>query len=160
MTASGRNTGEPVRFEECRRGLDKEDEERTMARTAPLSALRGRRVLVAEDEYFFAIDLSHELEIHGALVVGPVPRVEDGLELLARESPPDLAILDVNLGGSMVFPLADALIARGVPFVFATAYTRPELPPAYAGMPHCEKPVNVRRIAELLANEQRRPAAR
>ena len=130
-----------------------------VARMAAHSALRGRRVLLAEDEYFFAVDLSRELEAHGAVVMGPVSRVEDGLELLARERLPDLAILDVNLGGEMVYPLADELRARGVPFLFATAYSRPELPANYARVAHCEKPVNVSRIAEVLAVEQVRPTA-
>lgn len=132
------------------------DGPRAMPRLASRSALRGRRVLVVEDEYFFATDLARELEAHGAVVLGPVARIEDALPHLAREGAPDLAVLDVNLGGEMVFPLADELSRQGIPFLFATAYAPWDLPSAFARIPHCEKPVRVRRIAELLAEQDGR----
>lgn len=119
--------------------------------SAPAPSLRGRRVLVVEDEYMLAEDLRCELEGAGAAVLGPVPSVADALALLARGPPPDAAILDVNLGGEMVFPVAEALRERGVPFVFATGYDAWSLPPAYAQVPRCEKPFDVGRcLASLL----------
>lgn len=93
------------------------------------SGLRDRRIHVVEDEYIMAQDLRYELEDAGAEVLGPVPSVTGALTLLAREAPPDAAILDVNLGGEMVYPLADILRQRGIPFMFATGL-RPAGPAA------------------------------
>ncbi len=114
------------------------------------SAVRGRRILVVEDEYVLAQDLRLELEDAGAEVLGPAPSVAEALALLAREAPPDAAILDVNLGGELVFPVAEALRERGVPFMFATGYDRSSLPPAYADVPRCEKPFDVGRCLRAL----------
>ena len=79
-----------------------------------------------------------------------MPSVADALDLLAAGAPPDAAILDVNLGGEMVFPLAEALRDRGVPFMFATGYDSWALPPAYADVPRCEKPFDVGRCLRTL----------
>ena len=116
-------------------------------RPQPTPAGSGRRrVLVVEDEYMIAQDLARELEDVGAEVLGPVPSVADALALLVAEAvPPDAAILDVNLGGEMVFPVAEALRERGVPFVFVTGYDPWSLPQAYADVPCCEKPFDVGR---------------
>ena len=65
-------------------------------------SLRGRLILVVEDDYFVAEDLCREREDQGASVMGPVPSVADALALLAREDRPDIALLDVKLGEEMV----------------------------------------------------------
>ncbi|HVG48881.1 MAG TPA: response regulator [Rubellimicrobium sp.] len=127
-----------------------------LRRPAPTSepaapaAPRHRRVLVVEDEYLLAEDLRRGLEDAGAEVLGPVPSVADALALLATEAPPDAAILDVNLGGEMVFPVADVLRERGVPFMFATGYDQWSLPQAYTDVPRCEKPFDVGRCLRTL----------
>ena len=127
-----------------------------MPEAAPLpaaalpSGLRDRRILVVEDEYIMAQDLRYELEDAGAEVLGPVPSVTGALTLLAREAPPDAAILDVNLGGEMVYPLADILRQRGIPFMFATGYDLRALPPEYATVPRCEKPFIVQDCLKAL----------
>lgn len=97
-----------------------------------------------------AEDLRIELEEAGAKVLGPVPSVARALALLAREAAPDAAVLDVNLGGQMVFPLAEVLRERGIPFMFATGYDRRELPLAYADTPRCEKPFVVAKCLQHL----------
>jgi hypothetical protein len=61
-----------------------------------------------------------------------------------------MAILDINLGGAMVYPVADALRARGVPFIFATGYEAWSIPEAYSDVPRCEKPVDVRQVTSRL----------
>lgn len=117
---------------------------------ATLPDLAGRRVLVVEDDYTVADVLCQHLEDAGADVLGPVPDVAGALELLAAEGAPDGAVLDVNLGGEMVWPVADALRARGVPFLFATGYDASAIPARYAGVRRCEKPVEPSQIARTL----------
>lgn len=117
--------------------------------------LSGKRLLVVEDEYLIASDLAYALEDAGAEVIGPAGTVEDALRLVAREGDRlDGAVLDVNLRGGRVFPVADALTARGVPFVLATGYDDVCIPAAYAGLPRCGKPVDRARLMRLLALTQ------
>ena len=112
------------------------------------SSLRGRRVLVVEDEYILAEDLRQELEDQGAKVLGPVPTVAEALELLRQGPAPDLAILDINLQGEMVYPVADALRAQAIPFLFATRYDAWAIPSAYVDVPRAEKPLALRDLAQ------------
>ncbi len=104
---------------------------------------RLRRILVAEDETIQAEVLQQELEDLGVDVLGPVRSVAAALALLAAGTPLDAAILDVKLGGEMAFPVAEALRARRIPFIFATGYDPSSLPSAYAHVPCCEKPIDV-----------------
>ena len=113
--------------------------------------LRGRRLLLVEDEYMIAADLALSLEHYGVEVVGPAGSVEDALALIEADRAIDAAVLDINLGGERVYPVAEALVRRGVPFVFATGYDAWAVPPAYAEAPRCEKPVDVGALARLLA---------
>ena len=114
------------------------------------SALRGRRILVVEDEYMMAEDLRRDLEKVGAQVVGPVPTVADALKLLAQVDTLDGAVLDVNLRGEKAYPVADALRERSVPFVLATGYEQWALPKPYKDVPRCDKPVDLRHLARAL----------
>ena len=111
--------------------------------------LRGRRILVVEDEYFIAVDIKEKLEAAGAVVVGPVATIGKALSLLETETP-DGAILDLNLGGEMAFRLADAFKERAIPFVLATGYGRTDIPPRFADMAAFEKPINATEIAAAL----------
>ena len=110
--------------------------------TDPLP-LAGQRVLVVEDEMVLALDIEEGLEGAGATVVGPVPSLADAGLLLALARRLDAAVLDVNLGGETVYPLADALVAAGIPIVFASGYSETELPARFVGVSHLEKPVDV-----------------
>jgi DNA-binding NtrC family response regulator len=113
--------------------------------------LRGRRVMIVEDELLVAMELESLLEEQGCAVIGPAPTVDRALALLDRE-PPDAAILDVNLDGQTAIPVAAALNARGVPFLLATGYgnaqaSEPELKDA----PRIDKPVSHDRLVRVLA---------
>jgi DNA-binding NtrC family response regulator len=118
----------------------------------PFEALRGRRLLVVEDDYDIASDIARVLEDADAVVVGPAGRVEDALELVESEATRlDAASLDINLHDEKVYPVADALAARGVPFVFMTGYDAHVIPEPYAGVLRLEKPVDRTQLARALA---------
>lgn len=122
-----------------------------MTDAASISALHGRCILVVEDDYMVALNLATELQGAGVEVLGPVPDIQGALNLLDAGPAPDGAILDINLGGEMVYPLADILQDRAIPFVFATGYEAWSIPERYRSLPRQEKPLNLRQIAEVLA---------
>ncbi|RHW17537.1 response regulator [Sphingomonas gilva] len=113
--------------------------------------LQGRRVLVVEDEYMIAEDMRATLSDAGAQILGPVPTVDEATDLIDAEPDIDAALLDVNLRGDMVFQVADALSARGVPFAFVTGYERAAMPARFSDAPHLEKPVKAHQVAAMLA---------
>jgi CRP-like cAMP-binding protein/CheY-like chemotaxis protein len=119
--------------------------------------LRGRRILVVEDEYVMAEDIRTNLERAGAAVLGPAPTVREALRLLTSQAHVDGAVLDVNLAGEMVYPVADRLRQRGVPFLFATGYDQRTLPSQYASVPYRAKPLDIRELVRTLAAQ---PATR
>jgi CheY-like chemotaxis protein len=114
------------------------------------STLAHRRVLLVEDEYFIAVELHSALESRGAEVVGPAATVKDALALVAGAGPLDGAVLDINLRGEMAYPVADALLTRGIPFVFTTGYDEAVIPSRFTGIVRCEKPANPVKVAEVL----------
>lgn len=113
--------------------------------------LLGRAVLVVEDQYFLADDLRRALTELGAEVVGPAPSERIALDLLAERDDIDLAVLDIDLRGDRVFAVADALKARGVPFVFATGYDRSAIPAPYRDVPCWHKPFDSRALVLSLS---------
>lgn len=112
--------------------------------------LRGLRVLVAEDEYLLADDLRAELEQAGAVVLGPVARLQHALDIIAEEPDIDVAVLDVNLSGDKIFPVADRLIQLGVPVIFTTGYDQATIPPRYSHIDICEKPFSAGQVAQII----------
>ncbi len=119
-----------------------------------LSGVTGRQVLVVEDEYLIASDLASWLEEQGARVLGPVPSVEEAMALLNAERP-DVAVLDINLVDGDVFPVADALQAAEVPFVFVTGYDAKLIPTRYDAARRCIKPLDRSRVLRLLTEALR-----
>ena len=113
--------------------------------------LERRRILVVEDERLVAEDLCNKLEAAGAVVIGPAPSVELALALVHNERALDAALLDVNLGGRMALPVAEALVARSVPFVFTSGYDDAMLAEHFALMPRCHKPAAFATIVSELA---------
>jgi DNA-binding NtrC family response regulator len=87
----------------------------------------------------------------GGTVVGPASRVSQALEIIGgAENGIDLAVLDVNLGGEEVFPVAAALAERGVPFVFSTGYGNAGLPAAWRDRPTLQKPFTHDQVRAVL----------
>jgi two-component SAPR family response regulator len=110
-------------------------------------------VLIVEDEYMLAMDLAQVLSGHEVDVIGPVPSVRDAMLLIERGAEIDAAVLDVNLGGESVFPVAEALQARAIPFVFTTGYERAALPPQYQDVMCCEKPFDAESVARMIDSQ-------
>lgn len=123
------------------------------AEMGDVSDLVGRNILLVEDEMILAMEIEHSLDEAGAHVIGPAGRLRDALQLaLDRKRQMDAAILDGDLHGLDVFPVADALKARGVPFLFHTAHgSRAGLKDRYSGAVVCTKPVFSEHLVALVA---------
>jgi DNA-binding response OmpR family regulator len=107
------------------------------------------RVLIVEDEFLIASMIEAYLSKLGCKVEPPVATVEAALSVLV-ERDIDLAIVDVNLGGRDSFPVADALEARGIPFVFTTGYGQLGLSERYRNSPVLQKPFRMRDLEAIL----------
>ncbi len=114
-------------------------------------------VLVIEDDYALASNLGSSLAEMGLKVVGPAASVETALKYIEDFPQIEVAILDINLGGTMVFPVADELSRRNVPFFFATGYSREVVPPRFADRIFVDKPLD-RGAISIALSECQRPA--
>lgn len=104
------------------------------------SALAGEpRVLVVEDESLVCLLIEETVAQLGWQVVGPAARLGRALELV-RTAAYDCAVLDVNLRGEPVYPVAEILAEQGVPFLFLTGYSRAEIDERFRGQPMIRKP--------------------
>src|SRR6267142_29376 len=113
------------------------------------SAPQAKRILVVEDELMIRMLLEDMLGELGYTVAAEAGRIEEALQA-AKTADFDLAILDVNLDGEPVLPVADALVARGTPFVFATGYGERGLPEAYRDRPTLKKPFQMEGLRQML----------
>jgi CheY-like chemotaxis protein len=86
----------------------------------------------------------------GCVAIGPAATVDQALGVIGAEAI-DAAVLDVNLNGHMSYPVADALVARGVPFVFSTGYDKDRLPERYGAVPVLQKPYHQSELSDALA---------
>jgi DNA-binding NtrC family response regulator len=86
-----------------------------------MSSLQGARVLVVEDEAMLSLSLEDMLRDLGCVVAGTAAKLDDALEM-ARTQDFDVALLDVNLGGKRVDPVAEAIKERGMPVIYVTGY--------------------------------------
>lgn len=107
-------------------------------------------LLVVEDEYLVATSI--EMVLHGAgyAVVGPIPSVDEALAAVDGQPAADLALLDVNLAGHRVYPVADALVSRHVPFIFLTGCEGAELPARFAHTPILVKPFSAEHLLRAI----------
>lgn len=117
----------------------------TNANTSPA------RILVVEDEYLIRMLLEDMLNDLGHDVAAAVGTIAEAREL-ATTGNFHCAILDVNLEGQEIFPVADILAERGMPFVFVTGYGEGSLPDAYRNRPTLQKPFQADHLATTLAD--------
>jgi CheY-like chemotaxis protein len=110
----------------------------------------GHRILVVEDEMLLAMDIEELVRAAGCTVIGPVGTMPDAMRKL-RETRPDGAILDVNISGEMVFPIADALHEAGIPFMIVTGYTREHVPERHRHRPFLQKPYKAAVLVAMLS---------
>jgi DNA-binding response OmpR family regulator len=108
-------------------------------------------ILVVEDEFFIALEIKTALTSAGFNVLGPAGSVDHALELL-RDTKPDAAVLDVDLGGERVTPVAIQLKVLGIPFVLASAADPAALAQnaALAGVRNVGKPTDMRQLAAAI----------
>ena len=114
------------------------------------TALDGRRVLLVEDEILVAMLVEAALTDENCVIVGPIGDLAEAMAA-ARSEALDLAVLDVNLAGEMVFPVADVLAARGVPFLLLSGYGDLALPADRRHWPICAKPFNLHDLVSTLS---------
>lgn len=114
------------------------------------ASLQDLAILIVEDDALVALDLSDFLEGIGASVVGPAPTLEKALEI-AQTPQISCAILDIHLAGKTVFPVAELLQSRGIPFVFHTGHGEEKV--LKQDWPGCEvllKPAGYEQLVSLL----------
>ncbi len=109
------------------------------------------RVMIVEDEALIAMFLANLLQDAGYEIVGPFSKVETGVKAAGTEAMIEAALLDVNLGRSTVFPVADRLAERNIPIVFMTGYGLQGLPEHYKAWQVITKPYTPSMVTEALA---------
>jgi two-component SAPR family response regulator len=114
-------------------------------------SLKGVRVLVVEDDFLVSLLFEDILTSVGCVVLGPVPRLADALDAAAKERC-DVAVLDVNLAGERVYPVAAVLFRRDVPFIFVTGYGDDAIPHEYAGQLRLAKPFSAEQLSRALSS--------
>lgn len=111
--------------------------------------LKGLRILIVEDEAPIALQVEDMLVESDCDVVGPASRVGQALKLIDDEAV-DAAVLDLNIAGDLVYPVADALEKRGLPYIFATGYGASSLTEPYRGRPVLQKPFSRRELLQAM----------
>jgi len=109
------------------------------------------RLLLVEDEMVVGMFMQELLETIGYRPTDPVGRLSEAMEMATKERF-DGAILDMNLNGEIVYPLADLLTQQCVPFVFVTGYAPRSVDPRFTDVPILQKPVLQEDLAEMLQN--------
>ena len=112
--------------------------------------LEGKTILVVEDESLVAMLLETILEDMGCATLGPISTVDEAMAVIGEGQAFDGALLDVNVAGKEIFPVAKALKERGVPFVFSTGYGEGGLPPEWRGQSTIQKPFTEDAVQQAL----------
>ncbi len=119
---------------------------------------RKRRILVVEDEAMISMLLEDMVLDCGAEIVGPVAKFDDALEL-AHRAEFEVAVLDLNLNGTLSYPIAEVIRERGIPVIFATGYGADGLLDRFRDCPTLQKPFSQQDFAEAVAAACRQDAA-
>ena len=106
----------------------------------PIKLEPGNRIILVEDEILVAMMMRDILTDLGFAVVGPFSRLSDAMVAAVHEDI-DAGIIDINLGGEFVYPVAEVLVARDIPFIFVTGYGVESIDARFAAMPVIKKPV-------------------
>lgn len=114
------------------------------------SSLKGRSILLVEDDYMQAREMAMYLTGEGAQIVGPTGRAHE-VPLLLASQPVDAAILDINLGSGVAYETAELLTEKGVPFAFLTGYDHSAIPDKFAAVPCLNKPAREADVKTMLA---------
>jgi len=109
----------------------------------------GKRVLVVEDEMMIRMLLEGMLTDLGHTVAAEAGGIDEAVAL-AKKGAFDVAVLDVNLNGHQVTPVAEILLERGVPFIFASGYGQRGVPEAYRAIPTLQKPFQTDALAQAI----------
>lgn len=118
----------------------------------------GTRVLVAEDELVVGMLIEDILADAGCVVTGPFSTLADTLAA-AAQADVDIAVLDVNVRGEKIYPAAECLAARGIPFFLLTGYGRDGVPANHPEWPACDKPFKTEDLVRMIAEGLVRNAA-
>ena len=116
--------------------------------SAQANGPEARRVLVVEDEALVAMMIQDFLTENGHAVIGPISRASEAL-LAANEGDFDAAVLDINLGDGMIYPVAEILAKRGVPFVFVTGYEADTIDDQFSEVPVLQKPIERQMLEKI-----------
>ena len=119
----------------------------------PTPSLQSKTILVVEDDRISAEALKAQLEDEGAIVPEPVGSVGGAIAFLSTAQAVDAAVLDVNLGDEMVFPVATELARQGIPFAFVTGQDRTPVALRYSDVPIFEKPVRTSVLVRALEEQ-------
>ena len=111
--------------------------------------LSGIRVFVVEDEFLLSMQIEHELLSRGCSMIGPFSKLADAIAALPRHEF-DLALLDVNLNGEIVYPLADELLRRRMTFVLVSGYGASNVPERFRAAPRVPKPYDPKTLFEAI----------
>jgi DNA-binding response OmpR family regulator len=115
-----------------------------------IEKFQGLRVLLVEDDTMICLLLEDMLLEFGCKIIGPACDIRRAADLAQRHEGIDLALLDVNLGGQVVFPVADILAKRGVPILFASGLGADDLPRDWQGHQIVQKPMTMDQLAVSL----------
>jgi two-component SAPR family response regulator len=120
----------------------------------PIKLATGNRVLLVEDEILVAMMMRDILSDLGFSVIGPFSRLSEAM-VAAVHNEIDAGIVDINLGGEFVYPVADVLVARGIPFVFVTGYGVESIEGRFGSVPIIKKPVQRQALQKIFIRPDR-----
>ncbi|MCL4067942.1 hypothetical protein M3484_15315 [Pseudomonas sp. GX19020] len=112
--------------------------------------LSGRTIMIVEDDYYVASELADHFRAAKARVLGPFPSITAATDYVGDT---DLAVLDVNLRGQKVYPLADLLMGAAIPFVFYSAHEIARIPRRFAHIARLPKPHEASKAVALLQSQ-------